>query len=286
MIEIQIKDEKTYNALKVYASYSSDITRVCSFGDGFEPTLKEYGLTDIYRGDDAKLTSGSLPTLTIVRGNVMKLEGAPADMLAFVGVRSEFDPTIPLRNIEEVGLLVKNKLVKPTDSFNALYSKMGYRAKISDLVCAKVKFSRFGGSLLDFIDGDLTINSLKVNDPNVKPIPLKQVKVRVTGTLEAKDKFDQVMCKMEDSSGSNIILKFYNRPAILKSLLFPGNIFTIACPKITEAYDETLQTIDPIITPAGLDYISTANVGPKSRQIPADLWRNAYFEFMFRYNRE
>lgn len=284
MIEVQIKDKELYERFKRYASYSSDITQVCSFRDELESMLTENGIGGIFKSQNT--SKKSLPLLTITGRNIMKLEGAAPEMLMFVGVRSEFDPTIPLKYMEEVGMLVKNKLVQTSKKFDELYSKLGYNDKISSLVCANVKFSKIG-KLTDYIDGDLTMRGMGFNDPKETDISFKQAEVRIVSPLkQSTSRYEYVNAQLLDGSNNWINLRFYAAPIIMKSIMFEENRINIACRKITEDTNGTLTTIDPLILPRGLNYFNVKSVGPKTRQIPADLWRNAYYEFMFRYGRE
>lgn len=288
MIEVQIKNNNLFNKLKKYAIYSSELTHVCSFRNELENLLLNEGLTEIYKGDKIAQKSSEMekeiPILTITGRNIMKLENATSEMLHFVGVRSEFDPTIPVRNMKEVALLINNGLIKPDDKFNNLYTKLSYRDKISSLVCANVKFYSVG-KLIDFIDPNATFTSLKFNDCNEKQLCYKQMTVKIIKDIKNYDKYDELTCQIVNSE-QKIILRFYNRPLVLKSISFLNNIINIACNKITEDNYCVLRTIDPIILPRDLDFIKSTYVSPKTRQIPADLWRNAYYEFMYRYERK
>lgn len=278
MIEIQITDEKVYNRLKKYAIYSSDLTRVCSFRDELANLLIE---NDLEVNVDENSTEKIIPTLTIQGRNIMKLQNASSEMLYFVGCRSEYDPTISVKNMNEVAKLVENNLVETDEKFNNIYSKMGYRSKINELVCANVKF--YGkGKLTDYIDGDLTITSAKLPDHNEKPIVYKQMEVTITDPIEKKDKYDEFIGK--DKYGSKIILRFYVRNPILKSIAFKGNKINIASTKIIVEDNNDHIIYDPIILPKGLTYVKDIIYSPKNRKIPVDLWRNLYYEFMFRYN--
>lgn len=278
MIEVQIKSKELYNELKQYASYCSDLTLVCSFRDELSDLLKEYGVAF----EEIKKEK-TTPTLTITGRNIMKLENAPAEMLYFVGVRSEYDPTIPIRCMNEVRLLIKNGLVNRTERFNKLYSKIGYRSKIHDLISANVKF--YGkGKLTDYIDPDATIQSLKFNDCVEKPIIYKQMKIKILTPLEKKDKWDEFTGK--NQSGNRVVLRFYNRSIILKSIAFKGNEISIATTKVLVQSNDDHVVYDPIILPEGLNLIKDIMYSPKSRAIPIDLYRNALYEFLYRYEAE
>ena len=304
MIEVQIYNEEVYQKLKPLASYASDLTRVCAFRNELLDTLHDNGVEvdeeTIHAIRDFKKT----PILTIENGNIMRLNNASAEMLYFVGVRSEFDPTIPVRFAQEVGLILNSKLCKVDNKFREVYNKLGYRSKISELISANVRMQG-KGKLIDFIDKDLTIQSLRFPDAREKEIQYKQLLVKVL-KLPNKQKQDDlgdaiydgrryweamvVRCDKErraldPKNPDNImILRFYNRPIILKSILYPGNRFNIACSKITETQDGFLSCFDPIIIPEGLNHSKkTAYLAP-TRSIPADLWRNALFEFQIRYN--
>lgn len=279
MIEVQIKDKKLYDEMKNYSSYNSDITQVCSFRDELISMIEEYGITDIFKSKD--YNKNDIPRLTIVNNNVMKLEGASPEMLAFVGVRSEFDPTIPLRNMREVKMLIDSNLITTTDKFNEVYSKLNYRNKIKELVCSNVIFYKVG-KLIDYIDPDLTFTSMKLNDAVIKNVVYKQMEVKVIKNLESKEKYDEILCE-NTLNNTKIVLRFYNRLHLLKSIAFLQNRFNIACNKISELDVEYFVTYDPIILPNGLDYYNVNYASPPNRKIPADLWRNAYYEFMFRY---
>lgn len=278
MIEVQIKSKELYNELKQYANYHSDLTMVCSFRDELSDLLKEYDIKFEEKEKEEKI-----PTLTITGRNIMKLEGAPAEMLYFVGVRSEFDPTIPIRCMNEVTMLIKNGLVERTDKFNRLYSKLGYRSKISDLLAANIKF--YGkGKMTDYVDPSLTIQSLKFNECTEKPIIYKQINMKVLTPIEKKPKYDEFTG--EDTYGNKIILRFYNRSVILKSIAFRGNNISIATTKVAVQDNDDHIVYDPIILPEGLTLIKDIMYTPKTRAIPIDLYRNALYEFKYRYEAE
>lgn len=300
MIEIQIRDEQLYCSVKQYAEYSSDLTRVCSFRDEMAPLLQEVGIQVEVKNPVKK----ELPVLTIKGKNIMELKNAPAEMLHYVGVRSEYDPTIAVTMMHEVSILVENHLVQCDERFKELYGKLGYRGKIQQLVCASVKF--YGkGKLLDFIDGGLSIQSLNFPDCKTKSIPYKQLRVKITelngkwddlslqadgDVVKHEAKWDEVHGFQCDSQGApmkdgKIIIRFYQRPIILRGILFKGNRINILCPKISET-DGSLLTYDPIIIPDGLKMREDVMITPPNRKIPALLYRNAYDEFKLRYNYE
>lgn len=279
MIEVQIKSRELFNELKQYANYSSELTLVCSFRDELAELLKEYGVNDF----EEKEKIEKIPILDITGRNIMKLEGAPAEMLYFVGVRSEFDPTIPIRCMNEVRLLIKNNLVECTEKFNKLYSKLGYRSKISDLISANVKFYN-KGKLVDYIDSNLTIQSLKFTDCIEKPIVYKQVNMKILSPLVKKDKYDEFIGK--DSYGNNIVLRFYNRSNILKSIAFKGNEISIATNKVLVQNNNDHIIYDPIILPKNLNFTKDIMYSPTNRTVPIELYRNALYEFMYRYEAE
>lgn len=286
MIEVQIKSKKLYEELKSYANYNSDLTQVCSFRNELYELLKEKGL----EFDDKTIEKISQETVTpildITGKNIMKLINAPAEMLYFVGVRSELDPTIPIRCMNEVSLLIKNKLVKPTDKFSNLYNAMSYSNKISDLICSNVKF--YGkGKLLDYLDGDLTIRSLNISKCREKILHYKQLKLKVLSPIIEKDKYLEINCieiNENITERTKYILRFYNKNnRLLNSIAFQNNIFSISTSKITEDKLGNFIIYDPIILPKGLDFTEDIMYSPISRAIPIDLYRNALYEFKYRY---
>lgn len=275
MIEVQIKNKELYHELKQYANYHSDLTLVCSFRDELGDLLKEYGVSF-----EEKEQEKTIPILDITGRNVMILKNAPAEMLYFVGVRSEYDPTIPIRCMNEVSMLIKNNLVELAPKFKNLYSKLSYRSKISDLIAANVKF--YGkGKLTDFIDANLTIQSLKFNDCVEKDIIYKQLDLKVTSPIIKQSKYDEFNCV--DKFGNNFILRFYNRSLILKSIAFKNNEISVAATKVFVQDNDDHIIYDPIILPKGLQLIKDTMYTPTSRAIPIDLYRNAMYEFMYRY---
>ena len=284
-IEIQIFDNEIFDSLKKYASYSSEITRVCSFRPELKQMLISYGLEIKENNFES---SNNKPLLTVQGSNIMKLENASSSMLYYVGCRSEFDPTISLKNTNEVCKLIENNLIDKSQDFNELYSKMNYRSKIKDLICASVKF--YGkGRLTDYVDSEATIQSLlSPNNIKTKTIKYKQAKCKILEDLddksETKEKYWE--CKVqEEKTNQKFILRFYYKAPILKSFLFKDNIISFSTSKLLEENDYII-CYDPIITPNDLLLISDEFVSPPNRKIPADLWRNAYYEFKIRYNQE
>ena len=283
MIEVQIKSPELFNQLKQYASYHSELTGVCSFRDEMKNMLIDNGV-EIKR--EVNITKEK-PKLDIVNGKVMKLINAPAEMLSYVGCRTEFDPTIALKDISQVARLVEAGLVETTSKFDNLYSKLSYRSKISELVCSNIKV--YGkGRLIDFIDKDLTIQSMKFADPNeIKEttVVYRNMKLEVIEPLKEVTGKRYVEIKCQDNY-RNIYLRFYQRSSILKSIAFEGNRINIAVTKFMQGPGDSLIAYDPIILPEGLTLIKDVAVSPRKRTIPPDLFRYAYYEFLFRYNRK
>lgn len=297
MIEVQITDKQLYNRMKSFASYHSDITGVCAFRNELLETLRENGV-EIDQEIIAESRKRPLPTITIVDGNVIKLQNAPAEMLYYCGVRSEFDPTVSVRFMHEIDLILRNKLVKADKKFLDVYGKLGYRDKIESLVCAKVKFHG-KGKLTDFIDSSLTLQSMKFPDTIKKEVKYKQMLVKIiahpnnnptdSSAVIENDRFNEAYAIECDRNGiplpgRMICLRFYNRPIILKSILFIGNKINIACQRISEIGNGILVSYDPLILPEGLSLSCDTAYSPPNRSIPADLYRNALFEFQCRYD--
>lgn len=275
MIEVQIKNKEIYNRLVQYANYHSDITGVCSFRDELFPMLQSNGLI-VEKPKEMK----SKPILDIQGTKVMKLVHAPAEMLHFVGVVSEYDPTIPITHMHEVNLLVQNGLVEPSKKMNEVYAPMGYRSKISELISANLRF--YGrGKLIDYIDKDLSIMSLNFNQIKEKNLVYKQMELQILGPLEDKGKYWQIASI--DKGGVKVLLNFFSKPALLKSIAFEGNVINVSASKVTEI-GINFSITDPIILPRGLQLIKDIMVMPPNRKIPVMHYRNAYYEFMYRYH--
>lgn len=280
MIEVQVNPE-IYDEVKMYASYHSDITHVCAFRDELIDLIKNYGI-EIEKDEESEQKR---PVLTIQGKNVMKLEDAPAEMLHFVGVRSEFDPTIALRNMNYVHKLISSNLVQLDSKFKELYSPMKYRSKINELVCANVKF--YGkGKLTDFIDGDLTIQSMKFNECNEKSISYKQLSLTVKEPIVDEGKIWTIKCETYNERIKRaVLLKFYSKSNLLRSIAFKGNKIGISTTKVLQDKEYNYVINDPIILPnPNFTMDEDIMLTPKTRAIPVDLWRNALFEFMYRYD--
>lgn len=288
MIEVQLDNKEIFDELKFYASYSSDLTLVCAFREEMADMLRSYNV----KFDESQLKIKEekeevIPTLTIVSGKVMKLVNAQAEMLHYVGVRSEMDPTIPITKMDEVHNLIKNGLVKRDEKFKSLYSPIGYNAKIGDLICSKIRFMN-KGRLIDYIDTDSTIRGLKIGEVRETPINYKQFNVKVFSPIMRAEGKRYAEFSVKDDSNNIIKLRFYNKCDILKSIAFKGNEFSFATNKVQEEHgynrSSSLVVYDPIILPKGMDLFEDKNITPKGRTIPADLYRNAYYEFYYRYH--
>jgi hypothetical protein len=277
MIEIQINDDGLYQQLKRYASYSSDITHVCSFNEKFAEQLKTYHL----EFDEPEETVYD-PLLDIVHRNVMKLTNAPIEMLRFVNIRSEYDPTIAIGDFNRVKILIDNGMLKLSDKFQQVYGPLSYRSKIKELVCAKVRFVG-KGKLVDYIDPDLTIQSLKFPDVKETQLEYKQMRLKVMGPLEpTKQRYHEMVT--HDQQGNKIFLRFYGNVALLQQVAFSGNVVDIAAKKIMVLKDGSMVIYDPILLPKDLKFHHEVAYTPPNREIPADLYRNALFEFQYRYS--
>lgn len=275
MIEVQLNQDD-YNKLKKYASYSSDRTLVCAFRNELKNKLDELNI------DYDKEQIINEPTiLTIVNGNCMKLENATLDVLNYVGARSEFDTTISVRFMHEVKNLIDNNLVGVDDKFSEVYSPMTYRSKIKDLVCAKLRFQG-RGRLIDYVDPEATIMSLKLNDTIDKHIAYKQLELIVETPFKKENKERYFTSKCRDSQNKMYDIRVYSINPVLNSLFIKDNKVNIITTKISFANGKN-TIYDPTILPNGLNIISEEWKRPRTRQIPAELWRNAYWEFMYRY---
>ena len=296
MIEVQIKDERLYNELKQYASYSSDLTKVCSFRDEMLEFLKEKGVEVDPKYENNRLKQKAV--LSITGRNVMELQNAPAEMLYYCGVRSEFDPTISLKYMNEINHLLNNNLIDVDQKFLDVYTKLSYRDRIDSLVCANVRFHG-KGRLIDYIDGSLTLQSMRFPEAKEKVVNYRNMLVKVikgpghnstdSQVVKEYERFDEayvILCDKEGIPIANryMVLRFYNRPVILKSILYEGNKINISCKKISEGRNGVFIVYDPIILPKGLNLRREVVYSPPNRKIPADLYRNALFEFQCRYN--
>lgn len=280
MIEVQILSKELYEKLKKYSTYCSDITQVCAFRDEMASMLKEYGLDFEIPQEISEIKKK--PILTIKGRNIMKLEGASPEMLYYVGVRSEFDPTISINKMNEVNKLIENNLVEIDDKFRNVYSKLTYRNKIKELICANVRVQG-KGKLLDFIDGDLPIQELKFGECKEKDIYYRLMNLTVISDLINEEKTQNIICKLNEQSSQKVILKFYSRPFILRSIAFFGNELNVAASKVLQDKENNYIINDPIILPKGLELYKDIMYTPNTRNIPVDLYRNAYYEFVCRY---
>lgn len=277
MIEIQLNDPRVYEKLKDYASYRSDITRVCAFRDDMAAMLASNGVVLDGEVSEREVVKASL---SITNRRVMELQNASPEMLHFLSVRSEFDPTIPVGKMHEVHKLIESGLVDVNPKFNELYSHLGYRDKISELICSSIKFYN-KGRITDFIDGDLTITSMNFNKLREKEIVYSQVELTVTSPLTQEGRTKQFRAVDVENPERIFFLKFYNTPQILRSIAFEGNRISVAMSKILQV-GKYLTSTDPIILPIGLNWRKDTLYRPITRQIPADLVRTAFYEFLYR----
>ena len=88
---------------------------------------------------------------------------------------------------------------------------------------------------------------------------------------------------ISDQSGNKIILKFYNKPIILKSIAFYGNEIFIKTKKVSMNDKGDYIVYDPIVVPFEPKNNFDLIYSQAGRKIPADLWRNAFYEFQCRY---
>ena len=302
MIEIQIREKEKYDKLKHNASYFSDITRICQFRDEMRPLLVD---NDIFNESNVFLETSynkpaQKPTLTIRGRNVAALKGASAEMLHFVGCRSEVDPTIALKDIGRLKYLIDSDLVEVDEKFLNAYSTMSYNSKVGELICANVSFYRVG-RITDKLDKDLTMRAFRFSEAVEQVVKYRQFNnLEVIGPLEISGNIAIIPCKQANSDSLNtddgnskqiIKIKFYGPTDILKSISFKGNIINVATKKISSFYDKTIKKEvvminEPIIVPNGLDFSREVVYTPPFRgsasNIFADQWRMAWNEFQIR----
>lgn len=310
MLEAQLTKEQL-SILGGYAIYKSEITGVCSFNDRLMNLLQSMGVPFQILdsegfpvnmdGDQETIPDTSLaqtvlkvekPLATIVRRNVIKIEHATPEVLHFCGVQSEYDPTISVRDVGQLHALLKSGVVKADQSFEQLYAPLNYRGKLQDLVCANVGL-KGKGKLLDYLDGTLTFMSMKFNDRKEKITQLKCMDVEAVvpkngdGVVQAAERGVNVYLmelKGGHRSGQGLIAHFYSVPPVLRSIFVPGAVVHLGLYRIREGKNGVLLTDDPVIFPDGLQMDEMTFVSPPNRSVPADLWRNAFFEFQMRYD--
>lgn len=305
MIEAQLTQEQ-YDLLSGYAAYSSPMTRVCSFGDRLSHLLKEQGVSfqfldaegfplEEWRTVDSWghfVPSQQKPVATIIRKNVIKIEHASPELLHFCGIQSEYDPTVSIRDLDRLSLLIKAGAVQTDEVFEKTYTKLSYNNKIESLVCANVSL-RGKGKLTDYISANLTFRSTTFNAPKEKPLHFKLMDVEAVvpkngeGTVQAADRGVLVYLmelKNGKRTGQGVIAHFYTAPPILRSIFVPGSVTTIGIQKLKEDSRGVFLTDDPVIFPSELKLNDMVWVSPPDRKVPADLWRNAYHEFQLRYD--
>ena len=301
MIEVQIRDEEVYQKVRQYASYKSDLTHVCAFRDELAPLLFDMGV-DVPRSEAERVVrEADKPYLTITSGKVPTVRNAPAEMLHFLGVRSEFDPTVPMHAIHQLHQVLKWGMIKPDKEFHSVYAKMGYRNHISELIAANVRIPG-KGKLVDLVDGDLTVQTLGFGqvEPKVSSFKNFLLKVRMHHStlndpnplavveLDRYWEAEAYECGRDGRADMNriVTLRFYNRPIVLKSILFDGNRINVAAQKVTEIREGVLAVANPVILPAGAKMLQDVWYTPPNRKIPADMWRAAMDEFLLRYDQE
>lgn len=297
MLELQVSDENVYKKLKEYSIYHSDRTHVLLISDKFKEMIKENAISHYQEYNElGKIDNeikGSKPILTIKGKNIMELVNASDSMMHFVGIRSASDPTIPIVYTSRVLKLIENDLIELDDKFQKLYYKLVYKNKINELVCANVKFSRIG-RLTDYIEGELPITSLKfgsIDKKNPKTgeslATYKEVKINYRQLqLELIERYNTdgyIKCKICNSSSNQVVLiRFFTKVPLLRSILYKGATINVAASKIRENRDYDWVIDEPIILPEGLDYREDTTVTTIKRDIPADHFRNAYYEFVLR----
>lgn len=290
MVEVQL-NQALYDALKSYAGYHSDVTRVCAFRDSLVPLLLEHGVPLEH---DCRMRVGvdRKATISVVQGKVMKVDHAEPDMLLFLGCGSEMDPTVSIFDIQQVKILLDAGLLIPNTDFLELYGPMTMSGHVGELVCSGVRV-RGTGRLVDFLNKSATLQSLNILDAKVKPVNILTVHGEVQplpggdGHVNG-DRYVSATVKAEN--GIRVEARFFSRSPLLLSELRPGNRITLGVTKVVERMEKTgdgreqevWYVSDPMFLPRGLRLECMDFLSPSRRGVPAALWRCAVHEALLR----
>ena len=274
MIEIQIKDEKLYKKYKEFSSYHSDYTKVLELRDEMYDALIDDGLHV-----EKEQIEYQKPVFTIQGRRIMKILNATPEMLYYLGVRTINDTTIANQDMRQVYELASQGLVDVDEKFRNVYSHLGYRNKINELICSTLYY-RDSGRLTDQIDGVSTIQSMKLPDVVERDIPIHEKEIIISGQIVDYKKTWVITGKTKE--GENVRITFYNKPQVLRSIAFPGHKINIAFPK-AEFDKGTYYITDPLILPKGFKIFPYKGYrSPNPRKIVSLHFLNAYWEFKIR----
>ena len=284
LIEVQIKDEEQYQYFKQFANYSSDITHVCLLRDSFAEALNKQNITEYNISNQ----QAEKPKLTAV-GKIITIWNGTPELYFFCGNRALFDSQISGFNLPEVEFLINNNLVDVDNKFLELYSNIGARAKVEDLVMSSVNY-RGTGKLSNIVESpsDKYTKYVDINETIISSVSYRQKTVIVKSSLERSDK-GYYQFKVEDSNnlGTYIYIRFYSKSPLLNKIASINNEIAIASNKFYTGGDGNLITIEPIILPStNTRLIKRRVIKPPNRKIPPMLYRASYFEYMYRRNRD
>lgn len=275
MLEVQITDKKLYEKYKEFASYSCDYTGVLELREELLESLKSDGV----KIDENLIERAEKPILTIQGRRIMKILHASPEMLYFLGVRTMNDTTIANQDMRQVYELISQGLVDVDEKFKNVYSYLGYRNKVNELICSTLYY-RDSGRLTDYVEGTSTIQTMNLPDIASRDIEIHEKEIVITSQIIDYKRTWVITGKTND--GDMVRITFYNKTQLLRSIAFPGHKITIAFPK-ADFRKGTYYLTDPLILPKGFSIFPYKGYkSPKPRQIVSLHFLNAYWEFKVR----
>ena len=125
------------------------------------------------------------------------------------------------------------------------------------------------------------ITSLGFTKVSKRHVAYRQIKFTVTKTINRQG--NKSVTEGISELGSRHVLTFYGSKPILNQIFFKGNVVNIAFKKAGK-YKTRIYINDPIIVPNGMQLVSRDIPQYRKRDIPTQLYYNAYYEFMYRYS--
>lgn len=282
MIEVQIKNEELFNKFKQMASYSSELTGICSFNENMLELLESNGVLI-----DQNQIKEKQQAIITMNGNVMEVKNSTPEILAFLGNKSETDYEISVFYMDRVHMLILAGILEPDEKFKNFYSRVEDTDDLSILLYGNKRLQ--GENAYEIFKEKLDKETITLadcpfteEDYRTKDLSYVTDEVTFTSNLELNSNGKGYFVEAVSKNGRKYYITFYIRPTGLQRLImYKGGSANIA---FTSSRSQGVATFisSPEILPEGFNMKLVKMYTPYKRIPKVNTWRALFYEYKYR----
>ncbi len=292
-IEVIVKDENDFMKLAQLSDYSSTITGVLAINktrlsDIKKRFPKEYDkwlVEEVNKLEEERIENVKAEAYFDEKKGTIWLRNAPADILCYLEVWTEYKPLVKWSSIPQFFQLVNQGFIELDESLKNVLTKVDENTPIKEFLTAKMKTKKHMGT------PNWNFNSLYGNDPisvlNLDELRIIKNPAMILPRLIVKsfdpDTKEATFFGIEN--GTKYTAKFYAVHPSLRRTLIEGREVSLMTSKVMGTEDRGYHMNQPIIVPLGFKLRYHSYIKPP-RTFPTKNINALKAEYDFRSNLE